>query len=243
MSGLTEDGFLDGRIRVRQFTRGFRSGLDAVILAAAVPVSRGSTILEIGAGAGVASLCLAVRVPDCMVTGVEIDSDLATLANENATANGMASRVHFENADVLDLPRELRTSFDHVMCNPPFHDESGDKSPDQSREQALRDSGDLARWIEVGAKRTASNGTFTIILRADRLNHALTVLPDSGIRIFPLWPKRDAAAKRVLIQLRRGSRSPLTLSHGLILHQDNGCYTPEADAILREGASLPLGTP
>ena len=237
---LTEDGFLGGRIRVRQLARGFRSGLDAVMLAAAVPAKAGDAVLELGTGAGVASLCLAARISDCTITGVEIDADLVSLANENAAANGMAPRVHFLQADVLNLPQDLRAPFDHVMCNPPFHDESGDKSPDQSREQALRDVGDLAHWIGVGVKRTASNGTFTIILRADRLNRALTVLPDCGVRIFPLWPKRGAAAKRVLIQFRPGSRALLQLLSGLILHEEDGRFTPEADAILRGNAALPL---
>ena len=50
---------------VSQPAQGFRSGLDAVMLAAAVPAREDSDVLEIGRGAGAASLCLAARVPGC----------------------------------------------------------------------------------------------------------------------------------------------------------------------------------
>jgi len=53
------DTFLDGRVIARQPQTGFRAGLDAVMLAAAVP--DGANALELGAGAGTASLCLAAR--------------------------------------------------------------------------------------------------------------------------------------------------------------------------------------
>ena len=238
---FTEDGFLDGRVRVRQFMRGFRSGLDAVMLAAAVPAQAGNTVLELGSGAGVASLCLAARVPEYAITGIEIDGELVSLANDNAAANGMADRAHFLQGDVLDLPRDRRTAFDHVLCNPPFHAAEGEGSPDEFRTRALQDLGGLSRWLETGVKRTASNGTFTIILRADRLGEALDALPQDGVSVFPLWPKRNVPAKRVLIQLRRGKRTPFTLLPGLVLHEQDGHYTPEADAVLRHGRPLVIG--
>lgn len=243
LSGITEDGFLDGRVRVRQLARGFRAGLDAVLLAAAVPAKPGDSVLELGSGAGVASLCLAARVPDCTIAGVEIDPDLVALANANAAENGAQTRVRFTQGDVLNMPAALRVPFDLVLCNPPFHGADGEASPDAGRARALQDSGDLPAWLKAGARRTASNGTFTVILRSDRLAEALDALGPHGVSVFPLWPKRGEAAKRVLIQLRRGRRSPLVLLPGLALHESDGRYTPEADAVLRDAAAIYISPP
>jgi tRNA1Val (adenine37-N6)-methyltransferase len=211
------------------------------MLAAAVPAQSDDSVLELGSSTGAASLCLAARVPDSTITGAEIDADLVSLANENAAMNAMADRVRFIQADVLKLPSELRTAFDHVFCNPPFHHSEAERSPDNSRARALQDSGDLSDWLETGVKRTASNGSFTMILRADRLGEALGALPEHGVSIFPLWPKRDAPAKRVLIHLQLGKRTPFALLPGLVLHEVDGRYTPEADAVLRDGAPLVIG--
>jgi tRNA1(Val) A37 N6-methylase TrmN6 len=234
----TEDRFLGGRVLVRQPEDGFRAGLDAVMLAAAVPARAGENALELGAGTGTASLCLVHRVGVISITGIEIDPTLVELANANAAANGMNDRASFVTGDALAPPAPLRREFEHVFCNPPFHE--GEVSPDTARARALQDDGRLTDWLAIGLKRTASGGTFTVILRADRMAEALAAMPERGVVIFPLWPRAGVAAKRVIIQVRQGARAPLEILSGLVLHEADGRYTPEADAVLRDGASLAL---
>jgi tRNA1Val (adenine37-N6)-methyltransferase len=243
VSESTEDKFLGGRVIVHQLAQGFRSGLDAVMLAAAVPAKARETILELGSGAGAASLCLAARVPDCDVTGLEIDPALAEIANENTKSNGVDARVKFIASDLFAMPREVLYEFDHVLTNPPFHAGEGEISPDAARDMALRDTGRLGEWISTGMKRVTSGGTFTAIIRADRLGEALTALREKGVAIFPLWPRAGEPAKRVIVQATKGSRAPLALLAGLVLHEADGAYTRETDAILRNGGSLALAGP
>ena len=235
-----QDRFLNGKVLASQTADGFRSGLDAVMLAASVPAAAGDEILELGSGAGVAALCLAARIPGCLVRGLEIDARLVALATANADANGVSDRVHFSVGDALAPPAEFRREFAHVFCNPPFHGEEGQASPDAARAAALHDAGKLGDWLRAGLKRTASGGTFTAILRADRLGEALAALPHRGTLVLPLWPKAGVQAKRAIVQVRKGARHPLGFLPGLILHQEDGRYTREADAVLRDGAALPL---
>ena len=61
-----------------------------------------------------------------------------------------------------------------------------------------------------------------------------------GVRIWPLYPSESAPASRILVSARRGSRGPLSVQQGLILHQADGKWTPRADAILRGKAELAL---
>jgi tRNA1(Val) A37 N6-methylase TrmN6 len=234
---MSGEKFLGGKIIVRQPETGFRAGLDAVMLAAAVPDAE--TALELGAAVGTASLCLAARLMRTLITGIEIDPALTKLANENAAANGMDTRVKFVTADAFALPPELKREYGAVLMNPPFHGE-GQSSPDPSRARALMDKGRLCDWLEAGLKRTVSGGSFTAILRADRLNEALAALPETGVILFPLWPQAGEAARRVLIQVRKGTRAPFRLLPGLILHDSRGAYTTEAEAILRGEAALAL---
>ena len=231
--------FLDGKVRVDQPATGFRSGLDAVMLAAAVPARPGQAALELGSGAGAASLCLAARVPHVTITGVEVAADLAGLAGRNAAVNGMAARVSFTTADIFALPPALRRDFDHVFVNPPFHGE-GQLPPDADRARALNDGGQLTDWLKLGLQRTVSGGYFTAILRADRLPEALAALPVAGVTMLPLWPRAGEPAKRVLLQARKGSGAAFAFLPGLVLHDSSGAYTPEANAILRGGAALAL---
>ena len=231
------DTFLEGRVKVAQPQSGFRSGLDAVMLAAAVPAAPGQTVLELGAGSGVASLCLMARISGLNVTGVERDEKLVALAEDNARANGFDCT--FFAADIFALPKDLKRDFDQVLANPPFHGE-GQASPDAARAAALMDDGALSDWLKLGLQRTVSGGFFTAILRADRLNQALAALPERGVCAFPLWPRQGEAPKRVILQARKGSNAPFALLPGLVLHQEDGAWTPEADAVLRRGNALAL---
>lgn len=240
MCAVPGDAFLGGRLYIRQSETGFRAGVDSVVLASAVPAAAGMSVLELGAGAGVVSLCLATRVAGVQSIGVEIDPALVALATDNAVATGLADRVRFVAADVFDLPQELRTGFDLVFCNPPFYGPEGQVSPDPARARARHDGGRLGDWLKTGVKRTRSGGYFTTILPAERLAAALAVLPDGGVTVFPLWSRPGGAAKRVLIQVRTGAKSPLTILAGLVLHEAEGGFTPVAEGILRGGDGLTL---
>ncbi|HEU4548123.1 MAG TPA: methyltransferase [Rhizomicrobium sp.] len=232
-----KDSLLDGRVRLDQGEGGLRAGLDAVVLAAAVPAAAGQTALELGLGTGAASLCLAARVPGVSLTGVEIDPPCAALARANAAANGVT--LDAVAADIFHLPPELKRGFDQVYCNPPFHG-PGQASPDAVRAGAMQDGGRLTDWLRLGLQRTVSGGYFTIILRADRLAEALSALPPRGLAVFPLWPHAGEPARRVIVQVRQGSAAPMALLAGLVLHKANGGWTQAADNVLRGGAPLAL---
>ncbi|MFN3623152.1 MAG: methyltransferase, partial [Hyphomicrobium sp.] len=58
--------------------------------------------------------------------------------------------------------------------------------------------------------------------------------------ILPLHPRPGDAAHRVIVEGVKGSRAPLQLLAGFVLHTDGNEFTPAAGAILRAGAPLPM---
>jgi hypothetical protein len=70
----TLDGFLGGRLSIAQPRRGFRAGHDTVLLAASIPAPAGSHVLELGSGAGVASLCLGGGNAVAMVVNANLEA-------------------------------------------------------------------------------------------------------------------------------------------------------------------------
>src|SRR6185312_5067615 len=103
-TSTTQDALLGGRVRLLQPARGYRVAVDAVLLAAATAPAAGETVLDLGAGVGAVGLCLAARLANCRVVGIELQPDLAALAGRNASANGMADRVR---TIVHDIARPL----------------------------------------------------------------------------------------------------------------------------------------
>ena len=242
-AGFTEDAFLDGAVRLRQPVVGYRAAIDPVLLAASVGAGPGQRVLEAGSGHGAAAICLAHRVPDCTVTGIEIQPDLVRLANDNARLNNLASSVQVMVGDLVrPLPRIAAGGFDHVMANPPYLDAPrADLSPDAARAVAnVEGEADLAVWVAFMLRMVRPKGTITMIQRADRLGDILSLLQGHAgeVVVFPLWPKRGFPAKRIIVRARKGIRSPLCMSAGLVMHEDDGGFTQAADEILRGGANV-----
>lgn len=243
---LSEDRLLGGRVHLIQPVAGYRVAIDPVLLAAAVPAVPGNTVLDVGAGVGAAALCLARRVPDCRVSGIEIQRDLVRIAGENVVRNDFVGRVDIMVGDLTRPPPRLAAgTFDHVMTNPPYLDAGrGHPSPHPGRAAAsVESAGDFAAWAEFCLRMARPRGSVTIVHRADRLDEIIAGLRGEagGITVYPLWP--DAAgsrpAKRVIVQARKGVATPMRILPGLALHDGNG-YTPRAEAILRDGAGLEL---
>lgn len=238
---LTDDAFLGGRVQAWQPAKGFRAGLDAVMLAACVPARAGERVCDLGSGVGVAGLCLAARVSDLDLTAVEIDEDLAALAQANGERNRASLSVLV--ADVLKRPRGLaRQSFHHVITNPPYHDiAKGTRAPQAAKARATSTHAhDLVTWLRFARALVRPKGMVTAILPAEQMPLALQALaPDGqGGEIIPLWPKPAAPAKRIIIRIRMNAKAPLQLHAGLVLHTTAGKPTPEAEAVLRHAAPL-----
>ena len=94
---LSDDKFLSGRLRLLQPRQGYRAATDPVLLAAACPALPGQSVLDLGCGVGAAALCLATRVPDLRLAGLELQPEYAELARRNAAQNGIAMQVEVGN--------------------------------------------------------------------------------------------------------------------------------------------------
>jgi tRNA1(Val) A37 N6-methylase TrmN6 len=238
---LTEDHLLCGRVRLRQPRRGLRAGLDAVLLAAGVPAQPGQRVLEAGCGSGAGFLCLAARVPGLSILAVEREPDLATLARENAAANGLAERVEVIEGDVRDLALARRLpACDHAFANPPFWP-GGTAPPEALRRAATHEEASLADWTRFLAAPLGRRGSLSLILPAARLETAMAALAAAGCggtRLLPFWPRAGVPAKRVLLQARRQGRGPARVEPGLVLHEGAG-FSPAAEAVLRDAMPLP----
>ncbi|MCX7286856.1 MAG: methyltransferase [Rhodobacterales bacterium] len=241
---LSDDKFLNGRLRLLQPLKGYRAATDPVLLAAACPVATGEAVLDLGCGAGAAALCLGLRVPGLALSGLELQPDYADLARRNADRNGIPLEVH--EGDLSRMPPGLRRDFDHVMANPPYYPAESSPSPLTGRALAMQVGTPLRDWVAASGRRLRPGGWLTLICGTDGVPEVLAALaPKLGsAALLPLAPREGRPALRVIVQARKGGKAPFRLLAPLVIHAgpvhdgDRESYTPEANAVLREGADL-----
>jgi tRNA1(Val) A37 N6-methylase TrmN6 len=244
----SEDAVLGGRLVLRQPLSGHRVGHDAILLAAAASAQPGDHAVDLGAGIGAAGLALARRVERVTVTLVEIDPTLTALACDNIVRNGFADNVRAVCLDVGASAAAFADAglaagqADCVLMNPPFN-ALQNPSPNANRRMAHAASpGVLPQWVRTAARLLRPSGTLTLIWRADGLADVLGALASGfgAVSLLPVYGKPASSAIRILVGALKGSRAPLMLRPGLLLADEHGKPTGQAEAVLRDGASLPL---
>lgn len=249
---LSDDGFLDGRLRILQPKRGYRAGMDSVFVAAAVACMSGERVFEAGTGTGVAALCLAERVKGVRVTGLELSPFYRWLARDNAERNGLDKTVTIVGGDIrrltgprthADLPPGW---FHHVFANPPFDQSGKGLKAGHDHKAGARAMAplELECWIEAMIAMAAPGGTITLIHRAQALERILAAFARraGGLRILPLHPRAGKPASRVIVRAIKASRAQPALLPGIVLHGQGHGFTAQAEAILRHGRAVAMAT-
>jgi tRNA1(Val) A37 N6-methylase TrmN6 len=241
----TDDAVLGGRLKLLQPVDGHRAGHDAILLAAAAPVSKHA--VDLGAGVGTAGLALLARGAAGRVTFIEIDAELAELARENAKRNGYAEHAEIIVADIRKIargksPASLAAIADLVIANPPFNDPGRRNiSPDSGRRRAhaAADS-ELDPWFAAADRVLQAGGRLVLIHRPDAIETILASLAGrfGATELIPIFPRPDAVAIRIIVRAIKGRRTPPSLRPGLVLNDADGRPTAAAEAILRGAAAL-----
>ena len=247
---VVTDRLLGGRLVLRQPVQGHRAGTDAVLLAAATAAELG-LLIDAGAGVGTAGLIVALRAPHLFFKLVDKDPHVVALAQENLALNGLAARGSAIAADLLSAPSRRSAgladaSADHLITNPPFHLAGRTRvSPDARKARAhvaAVEAGEkpLFAWLGAANALLVPGGTLVLIHRADCLPAVLAAAEGriGGLAVLPVHPRRERPATRILVRGRKGSRAPMRLLPGLVLHEENGRFTALAEAIHRGTAVI-----
>lgn len=246
----TEDTLLGGHVKLLQPDSGLRATTDTVFLAAACPVENNPQsgkdpmrLLDLGCGTGAAGFCVLARAPHVHLTGIDIQQDLIDLAARNAALNAAEDRTRFVCADIRTFEGEHR--FDRIVCNPPYF-RPGDHTPSPHPSKALasgpqhKTDAQMKDWLDAAFRLLSPHGVLTLIHRADALDRIIQDLGKrfGAIEIIPLWPKAGKPAERVIIRARPNRRTGLVLHPGIVMHDQNGSYTIDANHILQAPCAL-----
>ena len=172
---------------------------------------------ELGAGCGELSLQAAVRNPGVRLDALEIQPELALIAQANSVASGLADRVRVFAGDVCHPPSSLLLGgYDQVFCNPPFFASQAGRLPKKRVRAIARFEllGTLVDFLACAALLLRELGQFHLVHRPERLLEIMSTLSAQRLqpfRLIPVYSQLGVPARLVLLSARKGGREKLTL--------------------------------
>ena len=208
-------------------------GTDGCLLGAWADIKESKRILDIGCGSGLISIMAAQRSA-AQVTGVELDSEAAAQARENAERSPWKERIEIVNKDILEF--QSSEPFDAIVSNPPFFVGSL-KCPDTARSLARHDASLPCNALMQRAKELLCNGgTLSVVIPSDicelwcneALFKGLSARRITYVRTLP-----HKQPKRALIEFVNGAHTQPEVKD-FILEERPGEYSSEAKGLLRD---------
>ena len=217
----------------------FRPGTDSMVLADFARPAAQDTVCDLGCGCGTLSLLLLAAHPHIRVTGVELQSDAAALARENAAQDKLHGRFSVLEGDLRDPAVLPAGAFDCAVSNPPYYPVASGYAAQDTALRAARTEEfcTLSELCQAAARLLRWHGRFFLVHKPERLTDVLCAL-----RAVSLEPKRlqfvrhsvKTPASLVLIAAVRGSKPGLTLLPDCTLFTPDGAPTPDHDRIYHQ---------
>lgn len=220
-------------LRILQKERGFRFGMDAVLLADFVRMGERDRAADFGTGTGIIPLLLAGRGLGAHIDAFEIQPDMADMAHRSVLLNGLEERICVHAMPVEAACDAVPAgSVDVITCNPPYGLPGTTLlNPSETLSMARHQGKDgLKAWFAMAYRLLRGKGRFAMIYPAPRMLEAMQAL--SAARLEPkrfrlIYPGAAKAANLVLIEAVKDAKAMLHPEPPLIVYEDDGSMTTE----------------
>lgn len=177
-------------------------GTDAVLLGAWVKTYGVRRALDIGTGTGVIALMLAQK-SGAQIDAIDIDSNAAAEAKENAAGCPWKDRVHVQHISLQDFAKMTDEQYDLIVSNPPYFVDSlqsSEANRTAARHTVLLSFEDL---ISGAKKLLNKDGKLYVILPVREGEQFVQLAASQGLhlrRIMRVKSTPDKIEKRWLMQ-------------------------------------------
>ena len=205
------------RLKIIQKKSGYRYSVDALLVAEFTPVRPGERIIDLGTGSGVVALLLAEKARPGEIVALEVQPDLADLAQRNVVLNDMANLITVVNQDIKHYKgKELAGRYDVAVSNPPFRARGrGRVSPKAGKAHARHElSISLLELVASASYLLKPGGRLSLVYTAARLVDLICELRNKRLepkRMQLVHHRFTSPARMVLMEAIKGAGVELNI--------------------------------
>jgi tRNA1(Val) A37 N6-methylase TrmN6 len=216
---LTDDR-LTRDLRVYQRKKGHRFSSDDIATAYVAYTAQPTAqrVLDLGCGLGSVLLCLAWKLPQARLWGIETQAMSFDLLSRNVARSGFSERISVQHGDLRDeqLLSSFGGEFDLISGTPPYFppDAALDAEDEQRAYARIEYRGGVEAYISAGARLLAQHGTLVVCGDARALQRTTSACTGAGLSLhaqcdvvarsglsplFSIWTMRRAHAETCLV--------------------------------------------
>tara|TARA_B100000029_G_scaffold428174_1_gene437945 strand:- start:988 stop:1713 length:726 start_codon:yes stop_codon:yes gene_type:complete len=230
------DEFLGGKIKIFQPIKGYRGGIDAVLLASFVNAIKNTKILDAGSGTGLISFCLAYRLSGIKITGIEKNFYYHSLSLKSLQFNKLKSKIDFIKNDLKNINEPI---FDLIISNPPWYEKNSTyKSNNFLINEARIESLSLDEWVKKINQNLKTNGSYYTIFPYKRISKLVDVLNQyfNNIAIYPISSFSDTEPNKAIIFAKKSDQdSRIGEFERIIIHKNDKTFMENINNVLSKG--------
>lgn len=221
-------------LKLIQDKNGFCFGVDSVLLSDfAKEIKNKSHVVDIGTGTGIISILLCKKTNLEKIYGVEIQKDVADMAERSSLLNKLEDKFQVINANIKDIFNFLEPyKTDAIVTNPPYKkSNTGVKSSNEKQLISRHEiECNLEDIISISSKLLKDLGEFYMVHRAERLVDIMVLL-----RKYKLEPKKirfvhsksNEKPTLILVKAIKGAGEFLKIEDPLVIYREDGEYSDE----------------
>lgn len=220
-------------LTIIQKKKGFRFGVDAVLLSDFAKVRKKDRVLDLCSGTGIIPLLLSAKTESPAITGLEIQHEFVDMARRSVLMNKLENRVVILEGDLCD--EELLKSLpkvDVVTVNPPYKKAASgiineEEALTLARHEVALTLEDVIRAARICLK---DNGRLYLIHRPERLADLLTLMRQYRMEpksLRMVYPHAKKAPSMVLVEGQRDGGAFLKVLPPLFVYDEDGSYSDE----------------
>ena len=223
-------------LKIIQDTAGFCFGIDSVLLSDfAKEIKAGSQVVDLGTGNGIIGILLCGKTNLKNITGIEIQEDVAQMAQRSIELNNLQDRFSIINASITDIFKNnllQKNQYDAVVTNPPYKEKgTGVVNPENKKLIARHEiTATLSDFISTASKLLKDKGEFYMVHKPERIVDIIETLRKNKLEPKELrfvYSNKDLDATLVLVKAVKGGNKFVKVLKPLYIYNKDGTYTDE----------------
>ena len=220
-------------LKIIQDPRSFCFGIDSILLADfAKNLKKGSRIIDLGTGNGILGLLLCAKTELKEIIGVEIQKDIAEMAQRSIKLNQLEEKFKIIHANIKDISSILKEkNFDVVVTNPPYKKKNTGILNEEEKKIIARHEtvANLEDFIQVAKQVLKDKGEMYLIYRTERLVDLVSSLRQNHMepkKMRLIYSSETKEPNLVLIKAVKNANPFLKIEKPLYIYK-NGKYSEE----------------